>query len=57
MPSHCPRCGTHEKNEINELSRLNPASEHRIFRCRHCGHLWSPVEVAASPLATVAIGA
>lgn len=40
MPNDCPRCGKHE---INELSRMNPELEHRLFRCRRCGHLWSPI--------------
>jgi DNA-directed RNA polymerase subunit M/transcription elongation factor TFIIS len=41
MAGRCPRC---DGAEVAELQRLRPAIENRVYRCRRCGHLWSPVE-------------
>ena len=38
----CPRCGG---TQTGELKRLQPEREHRILRCRGCGHLWAPREM------------
>lgn len=35
----CPRCG---HAEVRELDRDDPARQNRVFRCRSCGHIWSP---------------
>ena len=39
-----PRCPRPLCNggEVGELQRLRPEQENRGFRCRSCGHLWSP---------------
>jgi ribosomal protein L37AE/L43A len=41
----CPRC---RSVEVSELQRLQPEKENPIWRCRACGHLFSPRQ-SASP--------
>jgi Zn ribbon nucleic-acid-binding protein len=45
MTGRCPRCNG---ADMAELQRLNPAAENRVYRCRRCGHLWSPIQEAVS---------
>ena len=41
----CPECTKlgHDRDcpPPTELRRIDPAF-HRVFRCRQCGHIWSP---------------
>ena len=47
----CPRCGS---KEVVRLDRIRP-NDNTCYRCRSCGHVFSPAEPKARPRPNAAV--